>query len=306
MKILITGGAGYIGRAVTKILLPIPEVDEVISYDNLSRGNNNCFIGSRFEYGEKLRLVEGELLDTRKLQKSLAGVDVVIHLAARVTTPFANTDPHFFEQTNHWGTAELVYAVENTDVNKLIYVSSTAVYGPSTEKKQETSSTNPTTYYGISKLRGEDHVRRLGETKNSIVLRLGNIYGFNDCMRFDAVINRFLFDANFKRRIQIHGSGLQYRAFIHIDHAAKLLRELVVNSVPTGTYHAVDRNLQILEIADELRAIYPDLELLFADQHMKLPELRVSTNTCLKSLIDFPIPGNLPQELLEFQKCFSF
>lgn len=62
------------------------------------------------------------------------GIDIIYHLAANVTTPFANTDPHFYEQVNHWGTAELAYAAEKASVKKLIYSSSTSVYGASSDK----------------------------------------------------------------------------------------------------------------------------------------------------------------------------
>jgi len=61
---------------------------------------------------KKVRFIKGDILDSRQLRKALAGIDVVYHLAAKVTTPYANADSHFFEQVNHWGTAELVQAVK--------------------------------------------------------------------------------------------------------------------------------------------------------------------------------------------------
>jgi UDP-glucose 4-epimerase len=107
MKILITGGAGYIGTELTyELMKHADRIDEIIIYDNLSRGNYNLFIGlSKLPEG-KVRFIQGDLLDTRKLRKALKGVDVVYHLAAKVSTPFADQNPHLFEQINHWGTAE--------------------------------------------------------------------------------------------------------------------------------------------------------------------------------------------------------
>src|SRR3954464_2173251 len=113
MKVLVTGGAGYIGTELTNALIARPDVEEVIIYDNLSRGNYNFFLGLRLANHTKIRFIKGELLDSRALKKVLKGVDVVYHLAAKVTTPFANADSHVYEQVNHWGTAELVYAIED-------------------------------------------------------------------------------------------------------------------------------------------------------------------------------------------------
>ena len=138
-------------------------------------------------------------------------------LAAKVTTPFANTDGHIYEQTNHWGTAELTYALEESNVKQLIFLSSTGVYGNTTEAVNENSIPQPDSFYSISKLRAEQHVKRLSDKIKTIIIRLGNVYGYSKSMRFDAVINRFMFDAHFTNRITINGAGSQHRSFIHID-----------------------------------------------------------------------------------------
>ncbi len=91
MKILITGGAGYIGTPLVDLLCANPLVEKIIVYDNLSRANYNLFIGSKNEGHQKINFFKGELLDSRRLRQALKGVDVVYHLAARVTTPFANS-----------------------------------------------------------------------------------------------------------------------------------------------------------------------------------------------------------------------
>ena len=120
MKILITGGAGYIGTELTKYLLQNKEIKEITVYDNLSIGHANFFLGKEYPKGTRLKFVNGDILDSRLLRKSLVGIDTVIHLAAKVTTPFANNDPHFYEQINHWGTAEVTYAEEERYVRKQI------------------------------------------------------------------------------------------------------------------------------------------------------------------------------------------
>ena len=156
MNILVTGGAGYIGTELIDKLAIDPSVDKIIVYDNLSRPNYNLFLGNRISSVSKIQFVKGELLDSRSLKNILKDIDVVYHLAARVTTPFANSDAHMYEQINHWGTAELVYAVEESKVKRFIYTSSAGVYGSSEEAVTEEVAPDPKTFYAISKLRGEE------------------------------------------------------------------------------------------------------------------------------------------------------
>lgn len=306
MKVLITGGAGYVGTKLVKHLVSNPEIEKVIVYDNLSKAHYNFFLGKAYEHKEKIQSVRGDILDTRQLKKLMKDADVVVHLAAIVTTPFANTDPHFYEQVNHWGTAEVVYCAEESDISKFIYLSSTSVYGASDKVSDETTTPSPSTFYGISKLRGEEHVNRLAEKKNAINIRGGNVYGYSKSMRFDAVINRFMFDANFTNRIQINGNGKQSRAFIHVDYLCAALSQAITKEVPSGTYNLVDKNLQILDLVDVLKEIYPTLEFLFTNQHMNLRELKINPDSKLFDHIDRFQSRELKEELEEFKDRFAF
>jgi UDP-glucose 4-epimerase len=306
MRILITGGAGYIGTVLTKHLVKYPEVKKIVIYDNLSRKNSNLFLGDRLPNAEKVELVVGDILDLRKLNKVLKEIDVVYHLAARVSTPFANVDADFHEQVNHWGTAELVSAVESSEVKKFIFTSSTSVYGGTEEMINENHIPGPKTFYGISKFRGEEHVKRLQKKRNALILRCANVYGYSRSMRFDAVINRFMFDANFLNRIQIHGNGLQHRAFIHVNVLVKSLIGCLLNEVPSGIYNVVDRNMQILDIVDVLKSIYPTLEFIFINQHLALRQMMVDPASDLRKYIDFENHADLQEELHDFKERFSF
>jgi UDP-glucose 4-epimerase len=306
MRVVITGGAGYVGTELTKVLGNDDRIKEILIYDNLSRLNYNLFLGKRLKNFEKVNFIAGDILDSRKLQQIFKGVDVVFHLAARVTTPFANTDAHFHEQVNHWGTAEVVNAVEDSEVRKFIYTSSTSIYGSSSEFLDENSIPNAKTFYGISKLRGEDHVKRLFKKVNTYILRCGNVYGYSKSMGFDAVINKFMFDANFNNRISIHGDGKQSRSFISVRLLSDTMLKLITNDVPSGIYNIVDKNYSILDIVDTLKILYPTLEFIFINQHLSLRDLKVSPESKLREFISYDNPSNLYAELYEFKQRFSF
>ncbi len=284
MKILITGGAGYIGTELIRQLVLMPGVKEVVLYDNLSRGNYNIFLHSGIKRG-KVKFIKGELLDSRTLKNVVKDVNIVFHLAARVSTPLSNESSHLFEQVNHWGTAELVYAVEESNIKKFIYLSSASVYGASSEEMDISSTPNPQSFYGISKFRGEQHVLRLIEKMPTYVIRCGNVYGYGISMRFDAVINRFMFDASFNGRISIYGDGMQRRSFIYIDKITEILQQLIYTDLKPGTYNAVDRVMPILEVAGSIQELYPEMEMLYINQHMKMRELIVKPDEAILSLI---------------------
>ena len=306
MRVVVTGGAGYIGTELVTQLALIDSVEEIIVYDNLSRGNYNLFLDYHFPNNDKVRFVRGDILDTRKLGQILEGAEIVYHLAANVTTPFANMDPHFYEQVNSWGTAELVYAAEKAKVRKLIYTSSTSVYGASDGIVDESAERNPRTFYGISKLRAENHLDTLNGKMDVNIIRCGNVYGYSHSMRFDAVINKFAFEANFYSRISIQGNGKQRRAFIHIDSVSKALAQLVHKELPFGKYNLVEENYQIMDIVDALKIVKPELEFIFVDQHLKLRTMQVSTDLKIKEYIDVPPPKPLSDQLRQFMSHFSF
>ncbi len=306
MKVLITGGAGYLGTELVKMLSKSDTISEIVIYDNLSRTNSNLFLGHRMTNNHKVKFVEGDILDSRAIKKQLQGIDLVYHLAAKVTTPFSNTDPHFFEQVNHWGTAELSYAIESSDVKKVVYTSSTSVYGASKTFVNEDNSPNPRTFYGISKMRGEEHIQRLANRVETLVLRCGNVYGYSRSMRFDAVINKFMFEANFKRQISINGKGKQSRSFIHIDKLTKVLNDIAFTAIPSGIYNLVGKNLSVLDLVEVLKEMYPDLQFNFINQHLNLREINVNPETKLSQYITIPDDGNLKSDLEEFKDKFSF
>ena len=305
MKVLITGGAGYIGNELVYKLATDKNIDEIIIYDNLNKGNYNLFTGLRKMPQSNIKFIKGDILDGRKFRKALRDVDVVYHLAANVTTPFADQNPHYFEQINHWGTAEVVYAVEKSNVSKLIYLSSVSVYGSQTGMVTIDTPLFPKTYYGVSKKRGEDQVKRLSDKLTTYIVRSGNVFGYSKNMRIDAVINKFMFDAQFENRITVNGDGNQHRSFISMEKVVDVLEQLTFSDLSSGIFNLVDRNLTILDLAAEVKEIYPKLEMIFVNQHLKMREIKVEKDERLSGLATIP-EKDIKTELLEFKEKFTF
>lgn len=304
MRVLITGGAGYIGHSLIRRLLNSGEnVHSISIYDNLSRKNYSVFTGARFDQ-KPVKFYHEDILDSRKLRSVVAEHDCIIHLAAKVTTPYADSEAHSYDQVNHWGTAQLAFAVEEHPVKHLIYLSSMSVYGNHEKPVNEEARLLAHSYYGISKMQGEQQIQRLKDKMPVTILRSGNVYGFNPSFRIDAVINRFLFEANYTGKIRVNGSGEQYRAFIHVDKLAHIIHEVLVRGI-TGTYNVVEHNLTIAYIVDEIKKLYSQLDVILSNHNMPMHSIRAALPCKLESVFPFP-KENFEEELRLFKENFSF
>ncbi len=305
MNILITGGAGYLGYSVVQQLLrDSGTVDTITIYDNLSRRNFSFFTEAVFDH-KPVKFIQGDILDGRTLQQSLKGIDVVIHLAAKVTTPFADSDAHSFDQINHWGTAQLAYAVEKSGVQKILYISSVSIYGDSAGPVNETTIPQPHSFYGRSKWEGEKQLQVLQQEREVFILRLGNVYGYNPAYRIDAVVNRFLFQAHFLGKITINGSGDQHRSFIHVDKAASAITQTLDGRLDPGIYNLVEHNLTINELTSAIRELYPGLDVIHANYNLRMKDVMTSLPCRIWSYVSLP-ERSFPDELVDFKSHFSF
>jgi UDP-glucose 4-epimerase len=305
MRVLLTGGAGYVGSALVGRLCQRPDLSEIVVYDNLGRGRG-LFLQGPARPVAPVRLVQADLLDTRSLMAALRGVDVVVHLAARVTTPYAHDDLHGFDQVNRWGTGELGLAVERVGgVRRVVYASSTAVYGDTQGGPASAARGTPpapVSAYGHAKLEGE---RLLGELDPAValtVLRLGNVHGLAPAMRFDSLVNRMLFDAWTAGRVQVEGSGDEHRPLLHVESAARALEAAALGELPTGTLDLVDANARTLDVVRALRAFLPQTEALFISQHLTLPDAVVNRDPRLPAALhdDRPLAAQLDEEARRF------
>jgi len=154
MKILVTGGAGYIGSVVVEELLN--DGHEVVVYDNLAKGHRESIPSS-------VRLVEADLLETERLTEALceSEIEAVIHMAADSLVGESMQQPEKYHRTNVLGGLSLLDAMEAAGVKRLVFSSTAAVYGePEKQPVEETDATNPTNPYGETKLAFEHALSR--------------------------------------------------------------------------------------------------------------------------------------------------
>jgi len=302
MRVLITGGAGYVGSALTLRLAGRYQVDEVVVYDNLSRGR--ALFHQRRPPGSRtrVRLVRGDLLDTRTLRQAIQGVDAVVHLAARVSTPFANDDPHGFDQVNRWGTGELGMAIQDTDsVRRVVFGSSTAVYGDTRDQVASAARDTPPapiTAYGHSKAQAESLLAELVADRALTTLRLGNVHGHAPGIRYQGLLNRLAFDAWLLLQVQIDGTGDQVRSLVHVDTVARSLEAAVMGQLAPDTYDLVDHSVPVIQVVRDLRQLAPDLDVVFVSQHLTPPSSHVDSDPRLPDALYDQRP--LDQQLAAF------
>ena len=280
--VLVTGGAGYVGSQFIRDVARDPRFSNSVIriYDNLRRHNFEGLMdlpqGGRYEF------VEGDVLDRLNLERAMRGVSAVVHLAAIVSTPLSFDHPEWTEQVNHWGTAAVVDSAVKVGVSRLIYLSSSSVYGPG-GPFSETDPCHPIGPYAVSKLRGEEEVLPLRFT----IVRLGTTFGSAPTMRFDALANKLTHLVGVGRPMVIHGSGEQIRPLIHVRDASAVLCLCLADARTEGQIiNAVTVNPSINAVARTLQSLVPSATIRYTNQHV-LTEISFEVDAAKLSSMGF-------------------
>lgn len=256
MRVVVTGGAGFIGANLCAHLHRCAWVDSVAALDNLSTGFASNLDGSGAE------LVVGSILSDDDLDAALAGADAVVHLAARPSVPRSIEDPMASHEANATGTLMVLEAMRRHDVGFVAVASSSSVYGANPVlPKVETLVAQPMSPYAVSKLATEQytlsHARVFGFS--AVPFRFFNVFGPLQPAghAYAAVIPAFVDAALRGDPLPIHGDGSQSRDFTYVADVCHVIGEAVRqgmnNEMPVNL--AFGGRYTLLDIAARLEAI---------------------------------------------------
>jgi len=304
MNVLITGGAGYIGLELVYELATRPFVDKILIYDRLNRNNYNMFTGERKLTGASVELIEDDILNNRSLQAAIDECEVIFHCAAQTPIRSFVGASHIFEQNNHWGSSVLVDCVQFCSSPKyVINLSTLAVFGD-VEIVSLDQQPNPSDYYGISKLRAERQLERLTASECHKVLNVRSpiIFGYSKNLRVDQFINRMIFDAKMRGRVQIFGNNTAATPHIYLKNLVSFLISCIHKNFENFTVVPDVQNLSPAEVLNELEIQLPDLETVFVDQGAYTSNLQLNMDVKTENTPD--VRNLLSRQISEFLGSF--
>lgn len=219
-RFLVTGGAGFIGSHVVEIL--VGEGNEVRVLDNFSTGEGQNLARA----GSGLQLIESDVRDLSSAMRAAKGVDCIIHEAALTSVARSVEDPLLSNEVNITGTLNVLVAAKESGVKRVVFASSSAVYGESTTlPKSERMTCKPLSPYGVQKLCGELYCKVFSRNFGieTVVLRYSNVFGprQNPDSQYSAVIPTFIRKMLRGERPVVFGDGRQARDFVYVDNVAR-------------------------------------------------------------------------------------
>ena len=256
MKVVVTGGAGFIGANLCRHLLAADGVNEVVAFDNLSTGFRENLDGIDAE------LVEATILDPEALDAAFEGASSIVHLGARGSVPRSVADPIASHLANATGTAEVLEAARRAGDVHVVVASSSSVYGANTQlPKIETMATRPVSPYAASKLATESYTLAWQTTYGlpTLAFRFFNVFGPLQAAghAYAAVVPAFVSAAMAEQPLPVHGDGTQSRDFTFVDTVCSVITEAVQRKVthPEAVNLAFGTQTNLLEVISELEDI---------------------------------------------------
>lgn len=260
-NVLVVGGAGYVGGAITDVLRD--QKYNVRVYDNLLYEDS---------YRKDVDFVYGDVRDADRLLPHLRWADTVVWLAAIVGDGACQLNPDLTVAVNE---EAVRWLAQNYD-GRIIFMSTCSVYGAQERELDEESPTNPLSLYAATKLRAESFLKE----KNAMIFRLGTLFGVGDLharIRMDLVVNALTVKAHIQGKLSVFG-GEQFRPLLHVKDVAKAVVQNL-RTPYTGVYNLHRQNVRIIDLAYQVRNHFPDCviertEMPFQDTR----NYRVSSN----------------------------
>lgn len=261
-KILLIGGAGYIGSVLTRELLNRGYNVRVL--DSLMYGEESLksvSLQPRFE------LVHGDTRSVDVVLRALADINAVVHLGEIVGDPACQVNPDFTIEVNYLATKRVAEVCRNLGVPRFIFLSSCSVYGASDGILNEDSPVNPVSLYAKCKIEAERAVMSLAQDGFCpTVFRLATVFGLSFRPRFDLVVNLLAAEAVVKKQINIVG-GSQWRPFVHVRDVVEMLvqcLEAPLNVIGGEIFNLGydEFNFRIEELANFIKNVVPDVTIV--------------------------------------------
>jgi nucleoside-diphosphate-sugar epimerase len=217
VKVLVTGGGGFIGSNLVRRLLELGHDVRVL--DNFSTGNRRNLV----DVADEIEVVEGELRSYERVHNATRGVEVVFHQGALPSVPRSVQDPLTTGAVNVEGTLNVLLAARDEGVRRVVYASSSSVYGNSgTLPRVETQFPDPISPYAVTKLAGERYCVSFARVYGleTVTLRYFNVFGPNQdpTSQYAAVVPRFIAAVDAGEPVPIYGDGEQSRDFTYVDN----------------------------------------------------------------------------------------
>jgi dTDP-4-amino-4,6-dideoxygalactose transaminase/nucleoside-diphosphate-sugar epimerase len=259
MRVLVTGGAGYLGCRLIPLLLEAGWAVRVVDRGCYGfEGLAHCRTNPDFE------LLDGDVRRLQELGALLSGVNAVIHLAGLANDPSCDLDPDMAWDVNVESTLELARGCVQAGVDRFILASSCSVYGQGVfEWLDEASPANPVSTFARTKLAAEQGLLAMAsESFAPVVVRAATLFGVSPRMRFDLAINQMAATALRHGRIEIRGGGRQWRPVLHVDDAARGYLALLnaPESIVRGALFNLgcnDLNVRVSDLAGRVAALVP-------------------------------------------------
>ena len=256
MKVLVTGGGGFIGSNLVRAL--VEQGDDVRVLDNFSTGNRLNLA----ELANDVEIVEGELRSYERVHAATRGVEVVFHQGALPSVPRSVQDPLTTSAVNVEGTLNVLLAARDEGVRRVVCASSSSVYGNSGDLPRfETAHPDPISPYGVSKLAAERYCVSFSRVYplQTVALRYFNVFGPNQdpTSQYAAVVPRFITAIADGRPVAIYGDGEQRRDFTYVEN---VVEANVLAAVTEGVSGAVlnvatGRATSVNELADTIGSL---------------------------------------------------
>lgn len=280
MKILVTGGAGYIGSTLVPMLLA--EGHQVRVLDALLHGGDSLLgVWSHPQFEFK----HGEINDKATAQSAVDGIDAVVHLAAIVGDPACARNPELAKRVNLESSLALIEASRKAGVSRFIFASTCSNYGKMKDANayvDEESELSPVSLYAETKVAVEKALLSMGVSDGwcPTPLRFATIFGVSTRMRFDLTVNEFTMEMLTKKHLKVYGEQF-WRPYVHVRDAARAMQLVLKSSVEkvAGTVFnvgATDQNFQKQQLVEMISPYVPDAKVEFVHKTEDPRDYRVT------------------------------